>query len=558
MNIFKSPLFLQNNHFTKKPFFNFSEIDSLFLNDTKPLNDPFQLLEGNLQYTFFDIFKNKKPSGNGRTDGVMDDVYYRYLYGNDYQQQPSDEKRLLVDKTKQLTTLIESFEILSHASQHNPALFELSKNMIDNIINLTVDLGFESHFAGTHLYLKNLTSQNKNMLLADYLIEKNFLRYDSFVDMDISFTFHGKDNSDRNFDDLSIHLSNPLYIAAYFRDLNTLDKLMTQAKNDLGFDTIISQASFDNETGRFTRFLIDDKKSISHIQKNFRFLNKEYAMYSHQFLNKKTSLDTVDLFTAQGCLDKSALLNMDLLAIMAFGSSAENYISQTPLTEEKNKQLQSLFSRHGYDFTPEKQEILLSHYLSYHKEVNTFSSWDFSVNENAPLIKLITINKFNMNTFRHSYDSPISARKNLFIDKIDDICTFLSGIDNQQFQKIMTDMFDNINYKRLIKEMENYSHDKEMNSDYFSDNIDKLFSEIILLKEKLPELWAINSDFFMDKIHAIQKNLSHIEPYKSSKTEQVSLSQRNLLEFHIHVERKVLQIKTEIPLENSKLKINRI
>lgn len=552
MNIFKLMLFSYNTEFSRKSGFSFTDIDA-FLSGQKPEHSPVSdlLYDNELNLLISDIFSQSDLKNFYENYNT---IIYRFLYGSDHNKQPDNQKIQIIDSIKQLKTLMDTFSVLSLSGIPNSDLSKLNEQIIENIMNVGEALGLENHYIATQLYLINIKSQRK-MPVAPYLLDKGYLRYDSFADVETAIEY--KFDNLREYPPQKIHLMNPLYIAAYYNDYETLDKLLDKSSAFIGKDSVLCNKNYNFSTNQFDHFGIHDtlyKKDIFH---NYNILKKHFEAYNHNLEkseNKKSGIHVI--ISGQTCFHKPSLLNMDILVLLAFTfieyDNKKNFVDA-----EMSIKIKSLFEKHGYHFSEEKQNIILSHALTRHN-ASSFKNWNWQISQKEPLISLITTNKFSLKLLRYNSSVFIENKKELFVSKISEIGDYLNQLTDDAYVDMLKKMVHKTSIKRLVNEINSYSHESGFNKNFIETNINLLLESFLLVKTHTEEKWAKNCDEMNQIIADLCQPLFAIKPNSRISDAKTILSERNILDLQIVLRQKIQAFDNNANIENKILKNPRI
>lgn len=550
VNIFKLMLFSYNIEFSRKLCFSFSDVDS-FLSGKEPESSPVSdiLFSGGLEVLISDIFSQPNMKNFYENHNT---TIYTFLYGRDHNKQPDNEKIQIIDSIKQLKTLIDTFSVLSLSSISNSDLSKLNEQIIENIMNIGGTLGLENHYIATQLYLLNMKSQRK-MPIAYYLLNKDYLRYDSFIDLNDSIEY----KSDNSHNAIKIHLMNPLYIAAYYNDYETLDKLLDKASAFLGKDSVICNNNYNSSTNQFNNFGIYDARYKEDVFQHYCTLKEHFEAYNHNLEksdNKKSGIDLIK--SGQACFHKPSLLNMDILVLLAFTfieyDNKKNFVDA-----EMSIKMKSLFEKHGYHFSKEKENIILNYALTRHN-VSSFENWNWQINQNKPLLSLITTDKFILKYMRYGSSGFVENKKELFTKKISEISHYLNDLNDEAYVDILKTMAKKTNTKRLISEIDSYSHESQFDNDFMQTNINNLLDTFLLIKQHTESKWAKNHSATEEIITDLCKPLFSIKPNTRISDGKGILSERNILDFQMILRKKIQAFDNNANIENKILKNPRI
>ena len=547
MNIFKSMLFSYNIAFSRKLGFSFSDVDN-FLSGQEPENSPVSdiLFSSGLETIISDIFS--QPNMKDFYE-VYNNAIYSFLYGYEHDKQPDNQKVQIIDSIRQLKTLIDTFSVLSSSRISNSDLSKLNEQIIENIMNIGETLGLENHYIATQLYLINMKSQRK-MPIAYYLLNKDYLRYDSFIDLDDSIEYKSKDPHNN----IKIHLMNPLYIAAYYNDYETLDKLLEKASAFLGKDSVICDKNYNFSTNQFENFGIYDACFQEDVFQYYCTLKKHFEAYNHHLEKSDKKKGGIHLIkSAQACFHKPSLLNMDILVLLAF-TFIEHDNKKNFVDAELSIKMKSLFEKHGYHFSQEKESIILNHALTKHN-VSSFQNWNW---QNKPLISLITTDKFILKYMRYGSSGFVENKKELFTQKISEISQYLNALNDEAYIDILKTMATKTNVNRLKSEIDSYSHESQCDNDFMQTNINNLLDTFLMIKQHTESKWAKNHSVIEEIIADLCKPLFSIKPNTRISDNKAVLSERNILDFQMILRKNIQAFDNNADIENKILKNPRI
>lgn len=374
------------------------------------------------KYGHLDFFSLKKPEQNYTYD--KKDYYKENLINNllsitgvplnsELEIPRADP---LYDKFADFSNLIVSFFNFLDANKELTISYKFAEYLVDEIISLANAIDIPVEYVALQLYAASLCGKKLNPFYE--ILGNKYVQPDTFSNQ--SLTLRSMNCREE------YSLNNPLYLAAYFLDEERLNEFL---KNS----------------------------TLSSIN-----LINPHSMSSNGFgfLKEKDSQKT--LAAGIGNFEVDYISSLDMCVLLSFTSSFYGFQKKKYMSVEINNRIKSIYKQNGFDFNDEKEGLILFHSVESNL-LFTFEDWNWNAYDNMALKKLITCNKFTLETNRSEhFFANYEQRLNMFVYKFDDITEYLKKIPQSHYNHIiLTTMLESLDNKEIQNVVKNYLNQPE-------------------------------------------------------------------------------------------------
>lgn len=450
-----------DKQFRHKKFFNAFSLEEIKAIKNQTGNILENKKEDNDDYLLRSVMNNETDMRSSFESKVVDHCFYRSVGKYDF----NDEKAKLSDLYNTFNAAFTATRSLIRFYRPLPEttkqLFELT---VQEIFSAGTRLNIDNDALALRLYAEICHSSQK-----DYL--SHYIR-ENFVKSDVLYRNRSvKDVGENNFE-----INNALYIAAYNNEIAGIEEFYQKEH--------VNKQSID--------WLFDFDKNTFKINE----------------LSKNENIDIDNLFHA------------DVAVLLALAALDKHYTFDKKICNESF----SLFKKMGFDFTEEKEAILILNAFNHAaSHLEAFVDFNWNALDNKPLIKLIEKNK---------YKKTQCAIINVFKEKQASIGDYLNSVSQDTYNTHLSSMItatlqSNCLREDIVNLLRNYytSQDKKNitnNREAVEDFFNFLLEPFTLIAQISPDKWqnfasdfnCIMSEKLKQQMENISENmLSHVKEY---------------------------------------------
>lgn len=469
------------------------------------------------KYGYLDFFSLKKTEQNYTYD--QNNYYKENLINNllsitdiplnSELEIPRDDPSY--DKLADFSNLMTAFFNFLDANKELTISYKFAEHLVEEIISLANAIDIPGEYVGLQLYAASLCGKKINPFYE--ILGNKYVQPDTFSNHSLTLrSMHCREE---------YSLNNPLYLSAYFLDEERLDHFL---KNS----------------------------TLS----NINLINPHSMSFNgFGFLKEKDSQKTLESGICN--FETDYISSLDMCVFLSFTSSFYGFQKKNYMSVAINNRIKSIYEKNGFDFTDEKEGLILFHAIESNL-LFTFEDWNWNAYDNMALKKLITCNKFTLETNRSEhFFANYEQRLNMFVRKFDDITEYLKQTPQSHYNHIiLTIMLESLDNGEIQNVVKNYLNQKEdtideeepfdllcsaSDSPVEEEPENQLLSEqqifteltrpLFMIKAVTPEKWHSMSadknlvDIFMNNFAqlTIEKNM-HLSELKEIKKQKLLLN----------------------------------